>query len=49
MLRVDSESAEKVVDEIIRNAYRMLMTRGQKFCYVYCKNPELEEYFRERF
>ena len=26
----------------------LLMTRGQKGCYVYCLDKELQEYFKER-
>ncbi|MGG4169235.1 DUF2075 domain-containing protein [Rossellomorea vietnamensis] len=49
MMKEDPERAEKVADEIIRNTYRTLMTRGQKGCYVYCTDPELGQYLRERF
>ena len=40
--------AEKAADEIIKNTYRTLMTRGMKGCYVYCENKELRDYLRER-
>ena len=33
-------------DEIIRNTYRTLMTRGMKGCYVYFEDVETENYFR---
>lgn len=49
MLKEKSEEAEKLADEIIRNTYRTLMTRGQKGCFLYCTNKELEEYFKKRF
>ena len=39
---------EKDCDEIIRNTYRTLMTRGQKGCYVYCEDEELTEYIKKR-
>ena len=48
------ESAEnpivafKKADVIIRNTYKTLMTRGMKGCYVYCTDPEVAEYFKER-
>ncbi|WP_066296132.1 DUF2075 domain-containing protein [Bacillus sp. FJAT-29937] len=48
MLKTDSEKAEKLADEIIRNTYRTLMTRGQKGCFIYCTDKELEAYFIER-
>jgi uncharacterized protein len=48
MLKEQPEEAEKVADEIIRNTYRTLMTRGQKGCFIYCTDRELEEYFKRR-
>ena len=38
----------KYVDQIIKNTYRTLMTRGMKGCYVYCTNKKLADYLRER-
>lgn len=49
MMKESPEKAEKLADEIIRNTYRTLMTRGQKGCYVYCTDPELAAYFKKRF
>ena len=37
-----------ISDEIIKNTYRTLMTRGMKGCYIYCTNKDLQNYFRER-
>lgn len=37
-----------LADRIIRNTYKTLLTRGQKGCYVYCEDPALREYFKER-
>lgn len=42
----DKESALKLADEIIKNTYRTLLTRGQKGCYIYCTNKELNEYLK---
>ena len=42
------EEALKLVDEIIKNTYRTLMTRGMKGCYIYCEDVNLENYFKER-
>ncbi|MCE7792842.1 DUF2075 domain-containing protein [Salipaludibacillus sp. CUR1] len=42
------KKAAKLADEIIRNTYRTLLTRGQKGCFIYCTDKELEKYFRER-
>lgn len=49
MLKEDPEKANMLADEIIRNTYRTLMTRGQKGCFVYCTDPHLAEYFKHRF
>ena len=35
-------------DRIIRNTYKTLLTRGQKGCYIYCEDEELQKYFKER-
>ncbi|MBP2243132.1 DUF2075 family protein/predicted ATPase [Cytobacillus eiseniae] len=48
MLKETPVEAEKLADKIIRNTYRTLMTRGQKGCYVYCTNKELEKYLKTR-
>ncbi|HJJ35643.1 MAG TPA: DUF2075 domain-containing protein [Methanocorpusculum sp.] len=40
--------AKTIADEIIKNTYRTLLTRGMKGCYIYCTNPELREYIRSR-
>lgn len=42
------ERALKVADEIIKNTYRTLMTRGQKGCYIYCEDKQLSEYLKSR-
>lgn len=44
----DPEKARARADIIIRNTYRTLLTRGMKGCYVYCVDPELEKYLKER-
>lgn len=41
------ELALKEADEIIKNTYRTLMTRGMKGCYVYCTDKNLAEYLKE--
>jgi DUF2075 family protein len=45
----DPEGANRLADEIIRNTYRTLMTRGQKGCFVFCTDSALADYLRERF
>ena len=42
------EKAKKIADEIIKNTYRTLMTRGQKGCYIYCTNKNLSKYLKRR-
>ena len=39
--------AEKEADEIIKNTYRTLMTRGMKGCYVYCTDQRLAAYLKK--
>jgi DUF2075 family protein len=48
MLKDNPVSAKAIADEIIKNTYRTLMTRGQKGCFIYCVNKELEKYFIKR-
>ena len=47
-MKVDHEKAMKKADEIIRNTYRTLMTRGMKGCFVYFSDPTTAEYFKTR-
>ncbi|MCH6265327.1 DUF2075 domain-containing protein [Neobacillus citreus] len=49
MLKEDPYRAANLADEIIRNTYRTLMTRGQKGCFVYCTDQALAAYLEERF
>ena len=42
------EQANKIADEIIKNTYRTLMTRGQKGCYIYCTDKKLSDYLKKR-
>ena len=35
-------------DEIIKNTYRTLMTRGMKGCYIYCTDKGMKEYLKKR-
>ena len=47
MYRENPERALKIADQIIKNTYRTLMTRGMKGCYIYCVDKKLQEYFRK--
>ena len=42
------EEAQTRADQIIRNTYKTLLTRGMKGCYIYCVDHELEDYLKER-
>lgn len=42
------EEQYAIADEIIKNTYRTLMTRGMKGCYVYCVDEMLRDYLKER-
>ena len=48
MYKNDPQKALKVSDEIIKNTYRTLMTRGQKGCYIYCVDKSLADYLKKR-
>lgn len=47
LAKKDKEKANQVADEIIKNTYRTLMTRGMKGCYVYCTDTALAQYFKK--
>ena len=42
------ESAAAKADELIKNTYRTLMSRGMKGCYIYCCDEQLHEYLERR-
>ena len=44
----DSKKALDLADEIIKNTYRTLMTRGMKGCYIYCEDMALQAYFIDK-
>lgn len=44
----DPSKASRKADEIIRNTYRTLMSRGMKGCYVWFTDPDTADYFRRR-
>jgi DUF2075 family protein len=46
--REEPQHARELADEIIKNTYRTLMTRGMRGCYVYATDPGLREYLRTR-
>lgn len=46
MLKEKPEEALKRAEEVIKNTYRTLMTRGMKGCYIYCCDTELGLYLK---
>jgi hypothetical protein len=47
----DAAATEAVlakVQAIIKNTYKVLLSRGRKGCFVWCADPGLREYFRDR-
>jgi hypothetical protein len=48
MFKKDPAKAKQIADEIIKNTYKTLMTRGQKGCFVYCCDENLAEYLKKR-
>lgn len=36
-----------IADKIIRNTYKTLLSRGQKGCYIYCEDKNLEKYIKD--
>ena len=37
-----------LADKLIRNTYKVLLTRGQKGCFVYCEDKALRDYLKMR-
>jgi hypothetical protein len=48
LLKENPDEAKRVGDEIVRNTYRTLMTRGQKGCFVYCVDEALGDYLTNK-
>lgn len=40
------EKALELSEEIIKNTYKTLMSRGMKGCYIYCVDENLQQYFK---
>lgn len=47
LMKQDKEYYEKLADTIIRNTYRVLLTRGLKGCYVYACDKRLQEHLKK--
>ncbi|WP_090791798.1 DNA/RNA helicase domain-containing protein [Paenibacillus sp. GP183] len=48
LYKKNKDEALRIADQIIKNTYRTLMTRGMKGCYVYCMDPDLKKYLIQR-
>ncbi len=48
LAKTNSEEAQKIADRIIKNTYRVLMTRGTKGCFVYSPDEETREWLRRK-
>lgn len=48
LLRTQPDTAAPLIDSIIRNTYRTLLTRGIKSCTVWAEDPALNAWFQER-
>lgn len=46
LMKKDPLYCKSLMDAIIKNTYRTLMTRGMKGCYIYCTDPETAQYFK---
>lgn len=47
LYKKDKIKAITLAEEIIKNTYRTLMTRGSKGCYVYCTDEKLNNYIKK--
>lgn len=48
MAKEDPKQAEDIADELIKNIYRTLLTRGMQGCYIYCCDDALQQYLKDR-
>lgn len=37
---------KRLADELIRNTYKTLLSRGQKGCFIYCEDKYLKEHIK---
>jgi DUF2075 family protein len=47
LLRESPDQARSRAEELIKNTYRTLMTRGQKGCFVYSVDPETNKFLKQ--
>lgn len=48
LYKSDPDEALRQADQIIKNTYRTLLTRGLRGCYIYCVDPGLQAYLKKR-
>lgn len=48
MFEKNPQEAEDLAEELIKNTYRTLLTRGMRGCYIYCCDDALQEHIRRR-
>ena len=48
MYKENEIMAREISDTIIKNTYRLLLTRGIKGCYIYCVDKKLNDYIKEQ-
>lgn len=47
MFKDNYEEAKNKADMLIKNAYRVLLTRGSKGCYIYCQDEQYGEFIKK--
>jgi hypothetical protein len=47
LYKENPSEALAIADEIIKNTYRTLLTRGMKGCYIYCVDKNLADHLRD--
>ena len=47
MFKENPCEAKRQVDMLIKNAYRILLTRGSKGCYIYCQDKQLSDFIKK--
>lgn len=48
LLKEQPEAAKQLANELVKNTYRTLLTRGMQGCYIYCCDDEFQEYIRRQ-
>jgi uncharacterized protein len=48
MFKEQPDEAAAKAEELIKNTYRTLMSRGMKGCYIYCCDDQFQEYLKTR-